>query len=358
MDGYRHVAFARSVLWDARRGDLREVLRGGENVYVYMPGMRYLEAMTLAVFGDSEFGPIFFASLTVLVLFYFFATFADSATALVLCAAFLLGPKVLTQPFLLDLTIWLHVYFGHWADGAAALAFLTASAMLLRLVDGRSAPTFGALAAPGVLLSVSVFLRANFGLAAAAAMVCSLWLLRRSLPPSRLAIVAAGCAFMATAALHNWLLSGELVPFTGDVRENLPAHPSQWAKALIGALGIPMGGSDAAQSAIGRHLGSWLGDLVMDEPARSVFVWLRLVALASLLALVLSKRLRIPANMTLLAIIIAAQLPLLFFLNTGRYGLIAWPCTLLGAAIVLRGAARAAIDYSRKWRSIRAAPSR
>jgi len=241
MDGYRHVAFARSVLWDARRGDVKEALRGSEDVYVYMPGMRYLEATTLAIFGDSEFGPILFASLTVVGLFYFIATFANAATALVLCAAFLCGPKLLTQPFLLDLDIWLHVYFGHWADGAAALAFLTGSAILVRLADGRIVPTFGALVVPGILVSVAVFLRANFGLAAGAVMVCSLWHLRPVLRPSRLAVVAAGFAFLGTAALHNWLFSRRVV------------------------LGLATNRSDAARLAIVGHLKSWLSDLVTDE---------------------------------------------------------------------------------------------
>jgi hypothetical protein len=72
----------------------------------------------------------------------------------------------------------------------------------------------------------------------------------------------------------------------------------------------------------------------------------------------LLKRLRTPANMALLAIIVAAQLPLFFFLNTGRYGLLAWPSTMLGAVLVLRAAAASAVDYSRRWRSIRAAPIR
>ena len=358
MDGYHHVAYARSVLWDARRGDLKEALRGSEDVYLYMPGMRYLEAATLAVFGDSEFGPIFFASLTVVGLFYFFATFANAGIALALCAAFLCGPKLLTQPFLLDLDIWLHVYFGHWADGAAALAFLTGSAILVRLADGRIVPTLGALLVPGILVSIAVFLRANFGLAAVAVMACSLWSLRPSLPLSRLAIVAAGFAFLGTAALHNWLFAGRFVPFTGDVLENLPAHPVHWAHALSALLGIPLDGSESARLAVARHLDGWLGDLVRDERARAAFVWLRAVALVLLLAFVAFNRLRTPANVTLLAIIVAAQLPLLFFLNTGRYGLIAWPCTLLGAVLVLQASAVGAIDTSRKWRSIRAAPSR
>jgi hypothetical protein len=350
MDGFRHVAFARSILWNASQGDFREALRGGENVYVYMPGMRYLEAMTLAIFGDSEFGPIFFASLTVIGLFYLIATVVDATTALVLCAAFLLGPKLLTQPFLFDFDVWLHIYFGHWSDATATLALLTGSAILLRLADGRIVPSAGALLVPGILISIAVFLRANFAVVAMTVMVCGLWSLRQRQPPARLLVVAASFAFMATAALHNWVFSGELVPFTDTVQENLSAHPGDWVKAL--------GGGDGARSTIAQQLRLWLGDFITDEWTRAEFIWLRLIALALLPALVLFKRLRTSANITLLAIILAAQLPLLFFLNTGRYGLIAWPCTLLGAVLVLRAAAVGAIDYSKRWRSTRAVPSR
>jgi hypothetical protein len=358
MDGFQHVAFARSILWNAMHGNVREALRGGEDVYEYMPGMRYLEAATLAVFGDSEFGPILFASLTVVGLFYFIATFAHAATALVLCAAFLFGPKLLTQPFLFDFDVWLHVYLGHWGDGTATLALLLGSAILVRLADGRIAPTFGALAAPAILLPVAVFLRANFGLAALVVMAVSLWHLRPVVPLSRLAVVAGGLAFFATAALHNWLFSGRFVPFTGDVLENLPAHPVYWAHTLSAMLGIPLEGSDEARQAVVGHLKTWLGDFATKEQPNTEFVWLRAGALMLLPGLVLFRRLRTPANATLLAIIVAAQLPLLFFLNTGRYGMIAWPCTLLGAVLVLRAMVAGTIDTSRRWRSIPAAPSR
>lgn len=358
MDGMHHVAYARSILWDARRGDLKEALRGSEDVYIYMPGMRYLEAATLAIFGDSEFGPIFFAALTVLGLFYFIATFVDAITTSLLCAAFLLGPKLLTQPFLFDFGVWLHVYFGHWADGAAAVAFLIGSVILVRLADGRILPTLGALAVPGILISIAVFLRANFGLAAVVVLIVCLQQLRPLLPLPRLAVVAAGFALIGTAALHNWFFGGQWVPFTDDVQENLRGHPVFWAHALSVLLGIPLEASAAAQSLLVKHLKSWLGDLVTEEWLRAAFVWLRVAALALVPALVLFKRLRTPANGALLGIIVAAQLPLLFFLNTGRYGLIAWPSTMLGAVIVLRAAAAGAIDHSRKWRSTRAAPIR
>jgi hypothetical protein len=356
MDGYHHVAYARSILWDAKRGDLREVLRGGEDAYVYMPGMRYLEATMLAVFGDSEFGPIFLAALAVLGLFYVFTTFVDAITALVLCAAFLFGPKLLTQPFLLDLGLWLHVYFGHWSDGVAALALLTGSAILLRLIDGRILPTLGALAVPGILISAAVFLRANFALTALAVMILSLWYLRPLLRPARLAVVAAGFGLIGTAALHNWLFAGRWVPFTSDVKENLPAHPVYWAHALSAVLGVPLDASEAGRRTIVRHLESWLGDLATVQQAHPEFTWLRGTALALVLGLVLFARLRTPANLTLLAIVFTAQLPLLLFLNTGRYGLIAWPCTLLAALIVLRAISEEAIDAVRRWRSTRAAP--
>jgi hypothetical protein len=351
LDGIRYVAFARSILWDAAHGKFKRALEGGEAVYLYMPGMRYLEAATLAVFGDSEFGPVFLAAITAIGLFYFIATFTNAVTALALCVAFLVGPKLLTQPFLLDLDVWLHVYFGHWSDGTAALALMISSATLLRLAQGSIVPTFGALVVPGILVSVAVFLRANYALAGMAVMVCGLWGLRRRLPPSRLVTVAAGFGLLATAALHNWAFSGELVPFTRGVGENLPAGLSIWTQALSDTL--VLGGSDAARSRIVNHLALWLNDLT-DEQTSPGFVLLRVVTLALLPALALVRRLRTLANVTLLAIILTAQLPLFFFLNTGRYGLVAWPCTLLGAVLVARAAAAGAIDFFRKWKSARA----
>jgi hypothetical protein len=353
MDGFRHAAFARAILWQAAHREFKEAVRGGENVYLYMPGMRYLEAVALAIFGESEFGPIFFASLTAIVLFYFIATFTNAATALVVCAAFLLGPKLLTQPFLLDFDIWLHVYLGHWSDATAALAMMMASAILLRLLEGRVVPTFAALAVPGLLVSIAVFLRANYALVGIAAMVCGLRGLRRSLPPSRLAVVAAGFVFMGTAALHNLAFSGKWVPFTTNIQENISAPPAYWLKALGGVLGIETDGGHA-RAAIVHQLNLWF----FDEQTSLAFVLFRGVALALLLAFALVRTPRTEGNVMLLAIVVAAQLPLPFFLNTGRYGLLAWPCTLIAVVPVLRAATTHALDWSRRWRSTRAAPNR
>jgi hypothetical protein len=335
LDGFLYVALGRSILWDALNGDFYQALRGGDDVYYNMPGKRYLEAIMLAVFGDSEFGAVFFASITVVCLFYFIATFVDAFTALILCAAFIVGPRFLTQPFLFDLRLWLHIYLGHWGDGDAAIAFLMGLAILLRLVGRRIAPTVGALMAPGLLISAAIFVRPNFAAAGAAAVLCCLWQLRKSLSLSRLALVVVCFAFTGVAALHNLVFGREFVLFTTAVDVNLMAPPRAWLEAFRGWLGIGTPGFDAARKAVVEHSALWLGDLT-EAGLRREFIFLRLAALILVPGLVLIRKLRTPENMTLLALVLVSHLVLLLFLNTGRHGILAWPATLLAAVIVVR----------------------
>ncbi len=358
LDGFQFSSFGRSILWDTAHGYFREALVGTEAIFYYMPGMRYLEALSLAVFGDSEFGPIFFASLTTICLFYFIATFTSRSAATILCAAFLFAPKAITQPFLFDFTVWLHIYLGHWGDGDAVLAFLIGVAIMIRVAEGRIAPRLGALMAPGMLMSAAVFIRPNFAAAGAAATLCCLWQLRRVLPIGRLAIFTACFGFPLLATLHNWAFANVFYLFTSSLDVDMVAPPRDWAKTLAGALGFGMEGVGEAYASVSRQLTFWLGDLVWAPDLKADFIWLRVAGLVLLPAFLFVPRLRTFANMTLLAITVAAQLPLLFFLNTGRYGLIAWPCTMIAMVLVLQEGLAAGIGGFRRWRSTRAVPSR
>src|SRR5205085_1007826 len=71
MDGLMHEAFARDILWNIKEGHFAEAAEGGEPSFYYMPGMRYLLAALLRVFGDGNFGVMFFALIMPLALVCF-----------------------------------------------------------------------------------------------------------------------------------------------------------------------------------------------------------------------------------------------------------------------------------------------
>ena len=54
-DERTHWMYGRQVLEAAREGDWDAALRGGADVFYYMPGLRYVNALQATVFGESNF---------------------------------------------------------------------------------------------------------------------------------------------------------------------------------------------------------------------------------------------------------------------------------------------------------------
>ena len=55
-DGLVYDGYARVMLQHLLAGDIKEALRGGESVFYFTPGMRYLRVVEHVIFGESYLG--------------------------------------------------------------------------------------------------------------------------------------------------------------------------------------------------------------------------------------------------------------------------------------------------------------
>lgn len=69
MDGMAHFGYSRIMLISLFKFDFIEALRGSEDVFYYMPLMRYLNLFFMLIFGDNLLGPIFIISFIPMVIF-------------------------------------------------------------------------------------------------------------------------------------------------------------------------------------------------------------------------------------------------------------------------------------------------
>src|SRR5262249_9163295 len=74
-DGIAHEGFARAMPQQLVAGDLAGALQGGEPVFYFTPGMRYLLALQHLVFGDSFLGYLALMLLLPFLVFFLFRRF-------------------------------------------------------------------------------------------------------------------------------------------------------------------------------------------------------------------------------------------------------------------------------------------
>ena len=68
-DGLVYDGYARVMLQHLLAGDFREAMRGGESVFYFTPGMRYLRAFEHAIFGESYLGYLALMMLLPMLVF-------------------------------------------------------------------------------------------------------------------------------------------------------------------------------------------------------------------------------------------------------------------------------------------------
>jgi hypothetical protein len=263
-DGLIFSGFARRILWHLAHGDLPGALQGGENVFYFTPGMRYVRALEYLIFGDSFLGYLAVMLLAPLVVYAVLARFLGPRWALAAALAFVLTPLgMLFGTSYLHYAVWSARGF---ADPLAATAFLTALLCLAgphgAAFDTRAAPAFwGAL-----MMALAVIVRPNLVPGAAVLLagvgLAALW----QTQGRRLAALCAGFAPVLLLPWHNWYFGGRFVPI-GDnaTAANIwMVPPAVWWQAASDILRLDLASESLARAASHAALflsgpsGSWL----------------------------------------------------------------------------------------------------
>ena len=321
-DGLVYDSWARMMVQQLLAGDVVGALMGGETVFYFTPGSRYLRAVEHLMFGETSFGTVSLLLLLPFLVLALFRRYFVARTALAMALIFVAIPI----GALFGSTFFIYVkHAAHgFGDSAAAILFLAGVIGIVgissRGPSTRFAPAFGA----GLLFAVAVFVRPNLAIGAAVLLggagLAALWQQQHQ----RLAGMCLGFLPVFGMALHNWYYGGVFVIFSRhtDIAASMPMPPGAYVAALWELLRLDFGGGDLARGArqIGRML---LG------PSESVgMAPVHAAALLIVVRVLLSRRyegwLRLIAGATL-----GLYAPALFFLYSDRYQIIAWLLTLL-----------------------------
>jgi hypothetical protein len=325
-DGLVYDGFAREMLRQVVQGNISAALQGGENVFYFTPGMRYLRAFEHVIFGDTYLGYLSLVLLLPFLVLAVFRRFLPAQWALVLMFVFVAIPVgVLFGSSLVQYVKWASRGF---ADPAAYILFLAGFALLVgRNADGPH-NGFAVAWATGLLFALALFVRPNIAPAAGvllgASGVAALWQWQFR----RVAGLTIGFLPVLGIAFHNWFYGGAFVPFTATAAHPgaLVMPPSAWLAAADELAHFNFRGEHVAAAL--HQIGGWLAG-----PSESVFMApFNAAALVIVARMALWRNidpwLRLTASATL-----AQQCVGIFYATAGRYYYLTWLLTFLVTAV-------------------------
>ena len=257
-DGLVYDGFARSMLRQLLAGDIAGALEGGEKVFYFTPGMRYLRAVEHLIFGETYLGYLSLLLLLPFLVLAMFRRFLPLRWSLAFALIFAAIPiGIVFGSSLVQYVKWAARGF---ADPAAYVCFLAGFVLLIGSSGKGPRDRFGAASGAGLLFALALFVRPNLAPAAgvllAGAGLAALWQGQYR----RVAGLCLGFLPVLGMALHNWVYGGVFVLLTSTAEHPglLVMPPSAYVAAFVELIhldftGEPRRASDQADRRLARR---------------------------------------------------------------------------------------------------------
>ena len=343
-DGLSHESWGRIMAMLAGRGHVVEALRGGEDVYWFTPGLRYVRMVEKLLFGDTNHLYALLLAIVPLTVFYLMRHFIGARRAWMATAVFACMP-VGSFSFLQYVV---NARIGY-AEAAGAELFLLGLVLLLRTPPSaigldRNLP---ALWASGALLAVSMFIRPNYSLAVVSLGGMYTWQAGRRGNWRVSLALACGLGVALWMPFHNWYYGGEfyLISRSGSTRE-IALVPSDYLRAIGELLSGRFDGPSVTLTS--EQIASWVSEpgfpgKFYREYLVNAGLFMRDVRLFGIAAsiVVLARwvvlRGRNKTDLEWLSVAaLSALAPLLFIsARANRHGMLGWDLSLMVLIVVI-----------------------
>ena len=335
-DGLAHDNWGREMALLVRQGNLLEALKGGEAVYWFTPGTRYVRMIEHLIFGDTNLLYLLLVACIPIVVYKLVQHLSYEKAAWMITGVFF--ALVIGNFSFLQYVVNAKLGYG---DAIGATFFLLGVALLMRAEPswGGKRANYSVMWLAGVTLAGSMFIRPNFSLAVIwlGAIVCYLrW---RERDYRTIIFLVVGLSAALWMPFHNWYYGGELYLIsksggTVSLRLNILDYFVAVADLYQGNWG-----PDGSLDKVSVQLAGWLlGPSYLPADILRPFVtpmqYLKVVALVFALWVALHKLLQNSFFATRLAVIatsaIMAHVPMLFvFTPHYRYAMLGWDLCLL-----------------------------
>jgi hypothetical protein len=296
-DALMYRGYGYDIAQAVAQGGWVDALRGREEVFIFMPGMRYFRALELMLFGDTSLATLVVAGLMFPVLWHLAHRVLEERPAL---AFFYL---LACLPILARLCSLAAKGYG---EAVGFLALISGFALFLDAAsrsESGEAPR-ARLWTAFALVSVSAWIRPNFALVVGVLGLIYLLTLAPKVPWRTSLVILSASLLVFAPVLHNLYFGERLVWFTitvkGDsLRVDLADYAAMLAEWSRGTLG-------AQSMRVAHQLVGWV------LPLR----WLVLLAAFYLLA---RRGPGWPPARTLAAVTLAMYFPFLFYFSVTRH---------------------------------------
>ena len=325
-DGLTHESFGFNISQAAAHGDFQSAIQGGEDIFYFMPALRYLRALEDFLFGSTSFGVVLCTMFIPIFLFFVLRRFLPLRWSVVLIVLFMFTP--ILERFGFAQFLYVREMWKGFSEPIGYGAFLGALALVAQHIPSGTRPLPDSTMPTvwiGLAVALSIAMRPNLAIASMLLMaMLGLWLVVNK-KWKELAFLAIGVAPIFLVAIHNWYFGGRFVPLTSAalISANLITPPSTYIAAINEVLHLDWVGPNLAR--VGRQLGRWnhLAD-IYRLPILLVTVWVVL---------------RPGYDMTLrgLALIaLSMQAVLFFYVPSGRYAYLAWLLVFVVFVVALK----------------------
>ncbi len=314
MDGLLHESYAKDIFIYFINGNFIEFLRGNEDVYYFMPGMRYFLFLEKLFFGNNFYLIYLVMIFLPLSLYFFLKNFFVSKVSLIISILFI----CLNLPQLgFGSSIYYKSLLTAYPEGVLFF-FLLQSLILF----GYNKFFLGA-----IFLVFSVFLRPNFIPFILIILLANCLFLFKKKSLKNLFSLLFGISFIILIPLHNYTFEKEKFYFltsSTNITSNKVLSLSNYSEIITNKK-IP-------ENVI-SHVKSFL-DTGIDK---NYILVINLILLLNLIFFLIIFFRKITFNdkafifATLLQI-----LPSLFYINTGRFAIIIWFFILVSNLILIK----------------------
>jgi len=320
-DGIAFYGYGREILSYLSEGNIYMALRGGVDVFHWMPGLRYFQSICMIFFGETNLGYLLLGFMMPFVIFNLLKKFFSVKMSLILIWIFLCIPIFESFGFLYFYYIKLIVKgFG---GSLAWISLLAAISLLLNKKNFSLSKNFISGFSASTLLIIALSCRPNIIPMVVVLIVgfCFFNLFKNNRYKS-LGIFLGSLNFF-WFAIHNYYFGNEFYLITNSVSNNMDVTPAFWLKFLLGMFSGSINYSLFAL--LINHIFIWIDYYE---------IWL-MICFLSLFLLLIKKNIKIEIKIISLSLL-ASHSVFLFYPGSPRYTYGIWMLSFIMMLVLIK----------------------
>ena len=314
MDGLLHESFGKDIFTNFANGNLIEALRGNEDVYYFMPGMRYFLFLEKLLFGNNFYLIYLIMIFLPLSIYYFLNIFFKNNISLVITVLFLF----LNIP---------HLGFGSSIYYKSLLTLYPEGVMFFFLIIGIINIFNKNFLLGALFLSFAIFLRPNFLLFVFLTFFIHLLILFRQNKIKDVIKLIIGISFVLLIPLHNYAFKKDnfyVLTSSSNINSNKVLSFNDYSNILY---------TKKISTSVVNHLKNFINTGINKK---YVFL-INFILLINLIIFFLFKinKFKIEEQIFLSSTIVQI-FPSFFFINTGRFAIVVWFLIFISNLIIFK----------------------